>query len=195
MRGVKQAIAILLVALTAACTAEGPRVTAPGDATSTVITLNPNFLQRSPSAPAFANEEVHLPAVAGVADEITLYFADGSPFATFRTGEQTLRGAQLQGRPIPPGDTVWITMRRVDNSRFMVKMEPSGLIFNPRMPAELTVYYRHSSYSVEPGHLSLLRQENDSSPWEQIPAQSDPQKQVFRAPLEGFTKYAMASGN
>jgi hypothetical protein len=196
MRLVKLKVLLFLVALASGCSAEEPRATAPADAAAveTVArTAAVRFVQRSPSAPSFADEEIRLAATAGAAGEITLRFTDGSPFATFRTGEETLRGARLQGRPIPAGDTVWITMRRVDGSRFLVELEPSGLVFNPQAPAELVFHHRHSSYPVDQ-EASFWKQERVDSPWERIEARHDQASRTFRAPLEGFTKYALATG-
>lgn len=197
MRSIGRLLPLLLCALVAGCAGEEPHAATPvapayAAAPFEVLPGVP-FLLRGPGAPGFSDQEARLPAVAGAAGEATLRFADGSPLVTFRVRPESMRGARLQGRPVRPGDTVWITLRSADPARFIVDFQPSGLVFNPNAPAELTFFLRHAA--PQGGAFTLWKQESEGDPWERVGACYDPVTRTACASIGGFTRYAMASGN
>lgn len=194
-----RAAALASALLFAGCSGEGAPVTAPPEASpARVDGSRPTvgFVHRAADAPSFSGEVVGLDAVAGRAGEVTLRFADGSPYATFRVAPETLRGATLRGEPIPAGTVVRISMRAVDPQRFVVDLQPSGILFNPHAPAELEFAFRHAAPERAPGRFSVWRQESPGEPWHRVdPVSEDPQAKTLRAKLYGFTRYALATGH
>lgn len=189
-------IASLALVLAAAACAEGGRDAATPPTLPAVAAAAPapeaRFLRRAPGAPAFARDAAVLEAAAGAAGEATLRFADGSPLAAFRVTGESLRGATIGGRPLLPGETVRITLASADPARFVVSLEPSGLVFNPAAPAELVVFHRHADARGARGPLAAWKQEKDGEPWTRVAGSDEPGR--FRISVGGFTKYAVASG-
>lgn len=190
--------AVLAALLLAACSGE-TRPVAPGEISAMenrAAQQGPEFVRRNRTAPEFQLETVTLAAVAGRGGEITLRFRDGSAYATFRVTPETMRGATLQGRPVPVGTAVEITMRPVDGDQFIVDLQPSGLRFNPRAPAELEFASRHAAVALRAGALGIWKQEDPEQPWGRVsPVEEDAQQATVRAKLDGFTRYALASGH
>jgi hypothetical protein len=189
---------LLSVLLAVACSGETPHAPAPGEIPPSrveAVQQRPEFVPRGAASPAFEEEAVRLSATAGVGGEVTLRFRDGSPYATFRVAPETMRGATLQGRPVPAGTSVEITLRPVDPHRFIVDLQPSGLRFNPRAPAELEFAFRHAAASQR-SPLTVWKQEGPGDPWSRIgPAEADGETKTLRVGLDGFTRYALATGH
>lgn len=191
-----RAAALLVAGLLAACAPDSPRTAVPSGAAAAADAPGQalGFLRRGPAAPPFHDEEAVLHGVAGLGGEVTLRFADGSPFATFRVGAETLRGATLRGAPLADGTPVRIRMAPADGERFVVVLEPAGLRFNPAAPAELVFHYRHALPGRARGAPEVWRQEAPGEAWQRVGGTSDPQAGTLRAPLDGFTRYAAAYG-
>ena len=148
------------------------------------------FLQRAAHAPEFAAGAVSIEARAGVPSADTLRFSDGEPFVALEIDAATLRGATLHGAPVA---SVTITLARADRGRFVAELQPSGLRFNPQAPARLTFFYRNAAARRSP--LQLWKQEHDAAPWERVDGADRAGERIFTAAIDGFTKYAVASGN
>ena len=149
------------------------------------------FLERAAGSPEFGVEVVVIDARAGSAASDTLRFANGEPFVALRLDEETLRGATLRGVRVTE---VRITLARASHGRFVAEFQPSGLRFNPAAPARITFFHRHSAPRRSPA-LQLWRRERDDAPWERVGAPVRAGADPFTAPIDGFTKYAVASGN
>lgn len=196
---VARVTAILSALLISACSGETPHLPAPAEVSYSwdrAAQRIPEFIRRGVGDPAFQEETVVLSAVAGEGGEIRLSFRDGSPYATFRIAPETMRGATLQGRPIPAGTRVDITMRPADQDRFIVDLQPSGLRFNPRAPAELEFTFRHAAAPHRPASFTIWKQESLGEPWNRVdPVEEDARTETVRAKLGGFTRYSLASGH
>jgi hypothetical protein len=149
------------------------------------------LLQRDGQAPPFGRQLVQLRAVAGAEGEVVARFVDGTPVATFRVSAATLENAWLGEVPVQNGDTVVISMRLLDGIRYIVEMQPAGLVFNPEAPAELVFHYRNAA-RVRGGDLAVWKQEHAGAPWQFVGGTDDPATRTFRAAVDGFTRFAMS---
>jgi hypothetical protein len=108
------------------------------------------------------------------------------------------------GRPVAPTDSVLITAS-VDTLSLVVRFEPTGLVFNPLVPAQLTVWYTDANPDfdgsgavdstdayIEQTLLGIWVQESASDPWGQIPATQYIPRRMFSASLGHFSDYAVA---
>lgn len=187
----RRAIGIAMLLAAAGC-GDVSRVAAP----ASVAARKPAesaFLQRAANAPEFAAGAVSIEARAGAASADTLRFSNGEPFVALEIGDATMRGATLHGAPVPAGTSVTITLARADRGRFVAEFQPSGLRFNPAAPARLTFFYRNAAARRSP--LQLWKQEHDAAPWERVDGADRAGERIFTATIDGFTKYAVASGN
>ena len=184
----RRAIGIAMLMAAAGCGDAG-RVAAPASAAAR-RPAESAFLQRAAHAPEFAAGAVSIEARAGVPSADTLRFSDGEPFVALEIDAATLRGATLHGAPVA---SVTITLARADRGRFVAELQPSGLRFNPRAPARLTFFYRNAAARRSP--LQLWKQEHDAAPWERVDGADRAGERIFTAAIDGFTKYAVASGN
>lgn len=148
------------------------------------------FLQRAAHAPEFAAGAVVIEARAGAAAADTLRFANGEPFVALELDAATMSGATLNGAPVTG---VTITLARADRGHFVAELQPSGLRFNPRAPARLTFFYRNAAPRRSPHQL--WKQEHDAAPWERVDGADRAGERILTAGIDGFTKYAVASGN
>ena len=185
-------IAMLLAAAGACGDVSGARMAAPGAAAARKPAESA-FLERAAHAPEFAAGAVVIEARAGMPAADTLRFAGGEPFVALQLDAETMRGATLHGAPVPAGTAVTITLARADRGRFVAELQPSGLRFNPRAPARLTFFYRNAA--PRSAALQLWKQEHDAAPWERVAGADRAGERVFTAHVDGFTKYAVASGN
>lgn len=151
------------------------------------------FLERAADAPEFDADVVTIDARAGRAAADTLRFANGEPFAALQLDAETMRNATLRGVPVPRGTGVRITLARASRGRFVVEFQPSGLRFNPDAPARITFFHRHAN--PRRAALQLWKQESDDAAWERLPGAARTDAASVSAPIDGFTKYAVASGN
>lgn len=150
------------------------------------------IVRRQPQAPKFERKTEVIQARAGVASEATLFFQDGTPFATFRLSAESLEGATLNGQPLADGQKVIIRLRAADNDKFVVDMQPSGLVFNSAAPAEVEFYYDYALLGADEP-LSVLKQHSASSPWEKATSWDNRKNHRVRGRVDDFTIYALAS--
>jgi hypothetical protein len=197
MNRISAALAGLSLLLVAACADVAP-TTAPMDLDPMLSrdgggTRQLSYAHRAPHAPPFLGEVVTLEARSGVASSATLYFADGTPFATFSVAAESMTGAALRGTPIGADETVTISIRRVDASRYILDMQPSGLVFNPSAPATVEFFYEHAI--LPRGAMGVFKQEANGESWGSVHAENHSDRRVMRGRVEDFTRYAMAAPN
>ncbi len=108
------------------------------------------------------------------------------------------------GTPVAPTDSVQITVS-IDTTSLVVHFEPTGLVFNPLVPAQLTVWYAEANPDfdasgavdatdgyIEQNLLGVWVQEFPGDPWSTVGAvQSIPGK-LFVANLGHFSDYAVS---
>ena len=112
--------------------------------------------------------------------------------------------ATPDGLPIPPGDSVLITMSVVDPTEMLFDMQPTGLTFSPLAPAELKIHYDHANGDLNDDGttdsrdstieqtLAIWRQENLGDPFVRLTSVLVIESDEADAELTGFSRYALA---
>lgn len=108
-------------------------------------------------------------------------------------------GSEFQSR-----DSVEITVT-VDQHELNVELQPSGLLFNPLVPAQLTVSYQGADPDLDGDGsltsvddyigqvlLGLRTQQKQNDPWEPLPSTNDVVSKALSADLRHFTGYAVS---
>lgn len=167
------------------------------------------FLRFSETAPALAQAEVSFWAVRGSERHGELRYAPapgqerGEVFLDFEVEESSLL-RYPDGRLFTPGDSVLITVRAVDPSRFIFEFQPAGLRFDPGHPAKLKVSYEHADRDYDDDgdedgqdeeferRFGFWRQERAGADWERVGSVKVEDLEEVEATIEGFTKYAVA---
>jgi hypothetical protein len=92
----------------------------------------------------------------------------------------------------------------VDPAQMLFELEPSGLKFNPAVPAELKIHYDHADGDlnddgVSDGEdtaiestLAIWRQENPGDPFVRLASVLSLDLDEAEAELTGFSRYALA---
>lgn len=149
------------------------------------------YAHRAPRTSPFKDEVVTFTVMPGESHTARLNFADGTPFAIFHVGETSLDGATLNGVDIDPEKPVEISIRRVDASRYVLDMQPSGLVFNSAAPATVEFFYQNAR--LPRGHVQVYKQEAFGETWQDVATSDDAGLQVMTGEVEDFTIYAMAA--
>lgn len=195
MKAIRLALPALLLTVAAGCFENNPAAPAasPDDAllSRSAGAQGINFVHRAPRTAPFHLQTTQLEVRAGEAASATLYFADGSPFAQLSLSPEALRGASVNGTPVANGETVQITLKRVDASRYLVELQPAGLQFNPDAPAELVFFYDNAVVPAA-GQVGVWKQDQRGQGWQSTEHQDDRGTRQLRARVRDFTIYAMA---
>jgi len=167
-----------------------------------------NFLRVASTAPPLFNAVDSFYAKKGVDREVRIFFQDevggtGAEYLRLRIDAPTLL-AHPDGTPFAVGDSVLITVRVVDPAIALFEMEPSGLTFNPVVPAELKIRYAEADHDFnEDGvldgkddqietEIGIWRQETVGGNFERLGTLSIEELEELEADLLGFSRYAMA---
>lgn len=205
MRTVR-ALPCLLVAALAGVVASCSDSSGPTDGTRPPAALNVVHVAAT-STPLF-NPVDSFYAVRGVDREASIYFQDadgqaGEEYLRLRIDAPTLQ-ALPDGTPIAVGDSVLIHIRVVDPSQMLFELQPSGLKFNPAVPARLKIHYDHadgdlnddgvvtSADSLIEGTLAIWRQEQPGDPFVRLGSALSVDLDEADADLLGFSRYALA---
>lgn len=165
-----------------------------------------SFLRFSTDAPPPTDSVVSFWAVRGEDREVEIRLqpeegeTEGEEFLEFEVSGQSL-ARYPDGRAFARGDSVLITIRLVDPSRFMFEFEPAGLRFDPDHPAELEVSYARADSDYDGDGVddedlafSFWRQERQGELWYRMGTIFIEDLSEVEADIEGFTRYALASG-
>jgi hypothetical protein len=107
------------------------------------------------------------------------------------------------GRPFGHGDSVLITMRLAGDS-MLVDFQPSGLVFDSRHPARLTLSYSKAGPDLDrngkhdgdddqiENRLGIWHQSNPGAPLDPEPTAHDRGHKALAADITGFSRYAIA---
>ena len=161
----------------------------------------------SNSTPLF-NPSDSFYAKLGEDREVRIYFQDdtggqGEEYLRLRIDAGTLL-ALPDGTPIALGDSVLIHVRVVDPAQMLFELQPSGLKFNPALPARLKIHYDHAGGDLNDdgvvngqdlvieGMLAIWRQENPGDPFVRLPSVLSLDLDEAEAGLTGFSRYALA---
>ena len=171
------------------------------DATAPVETRPPgqlNILRLLPTAPPLLANDTTFTACKGQGAEGRLVFNNGSGGEGAEFARLTLDGASLltkpDGTPFAPGECVQITMALDDPTQILVRLEPSGLRFDPAHPAQLKLEYGEAEGvdSTVEAKISIWRQENLGDPFVRIGSAVIENLREVDADLLGFSRYALA---
>lgn len=188
-RWIRAAMPVLLA--TAACS----------DATAPVETrplAQLNILHLLPTAPPLVASSTTFLACKGQGAVGQLFFSDGSGGEGEEFARLTLDGASLlakpDGTPFAQGDCIDITMALDDPTQILVRLEPSGLRFDPAHPARLKLEYGEAEGvdSTVEAKISIWRQENPTDPFVRIGSAVIESLKEVDADLFGFSRYALA---
>jgi hypothetical protein len=111
-----------------------------------VASGEPHLLQQAPNTPALEKTKITFVATKGTETEVTLKYGkdathkDKQIFAQFTIPPLGLK-TRPDGRPIGIGESIEITLTVIDPLKFLIKLEPSGLKFDPANNAVLTLSY------------------------------------------------------
>lgn len=116
-------------------------------------------------------------------------------------------GSLLQypdGTLFSAGDSVLIGLA-IDSTELLVHLEPTGLVFNPLIPAQFTMWYTGADpdfngdgvvddldAAIEETLLGLWVQVNPEDPWEAVVATHSLLDKLFSALLQHFSGYAVS---
>ena len=108
------------------------------------------------------------------------------------------------GKPVLQGDSVKITIRIETEDRFDFSFEPHGVVFDPDHPAELEVRYIWSNLDYngdgqvnerdekDAERISFWHQTTPGAKWTRVPTSHLLDAVEARAPVLGFSRYALA---
>jgi hypothetical protein len=200
---------LLLLALSAACADSGEREEDP----AFLLGLDPLVPLQKPEGtltfPHFDPAEsptvrsASFWAVVGQQRSISIDYAGGDEFLRFTVGPVSLL-KKPDGMPFLPGDSVLITVTLDEDDRLIAQFEPSGLTFNPIVPARLRMSIAHANpdydgdgdvdsadAAIEAG-FTVWKQELQGLPWLKLPNILIGGGQ-FDVGIGGFTGFAVAS--
>jgi hypothetical protein len=184
---IRTALPLLLATL--ACS-EGPVQTRPP--------AELNILRLAPTAPPLLATSTTFTACKGKGGKGRLVFinpsgGEGQEFATLTLGDSTLL-AKPDGTPFAPNECAQITMALDDPTQVLVRLEPTGLHFNPADPARLTIQYGEAEGvdSTVEAQIAIWRQETVGAPFVQIGSAVLKDLKEVEASLFGFSRYALA---
>lgn len=165
------------------------------------------IVQIRKGAPRLETRSVSFYAVRGQIREARIFFTNGAGGRGSEYLRITILSNSLQkrpnGTPIPPGDSILITMR-VEEGRAMIwQLLPEGLTFSPTAPAQLVAHYIEADKDFDhdgdedaidlmiEGRLAIWRQPL-GQPFAQLNSILDPSVDRVSADVPGFSRFAIA---
>jgi hypothetical protein len=201
-----RALRCLLLTAVAGAAASCSDSSAPSDGPRPAGELN--VVHVAPGSAPLYNPVDSFYAVRGEDREVRIFFQDdqgrqGEEYLRLRIDAPTLL-AQPDGAPIATGDSVLVHVRVVDPAQMLFELEPSGLKFNPLVPARLVIHYDHADGDLNDdgavdgedsaieGTLAIWRQETPSDPFVRLGSVLTVELDEAEAELTGFSRYALA---
>lgn len=168
-----------------------------------------HFVVQDSTAPSLLNDSATFYAKVGEDRRVELFYQGMNPGDT---GEAFLRfevhAASLlkhpDGSAFVPGDSILITVKAGDPSKFDFTFSPTGLQFNPADPAQLHIEYNHSNHdfnedgredsadTVAESKLSIWRNEPPDTLWTNIGSLKIQEFDEIEAAILSFSHYAVA---
>ncbi len=182
-----------------------PDVTAPRARDADRV-VGPQLARTRSDAPALTATTVTFWVSSGRPSEGALYFAgrhgaDSSELARL----QVPAGAVIalpDGTPLARTDSVRITMTASDPEHLIVSFEPSGLRFDSRHPARLTMRYDQAAArsrgsgrdgaGTTVAAIAIWKREQPSDPWQRVGGRNDAAGHRIDTDIMGFTDYAVS---
>ncbi len=167
-----------------------------------------NVVHVAPSSPPLYNASDSFYAKRGEDRELRIYFQDGAggqgeEYLRLRIDAATLL-ALPNGALILQGDSVLVHVLVVDPVQMLFELEPSGLRFNPLVPARLKIHYDHAAGDLNhdgvvnaddgviESTLAIWRQEKPGDPFVRLTSVLSLDLDEAEAELTGFSRYALA---
>lgn len=166
------------------------------------------FLRMSANAPEIEDTEVTFWAVKGQDREVQIRYYYEEDHGYTKCLRFVVPARALHQRPdgssIAQGDSVLITIRMPDPSRFAFEFDPSGLKFHPDHPATVEVVYRYADADLNGdgvvddtdeslrSRFAFWRQEQPNEPWFKVATSRLESTKEARASVPGFTIWALA---
>ncbi len=153
------------------------------------------------AAPPLETTDTSFWAVAGEDRQLEIRFAGqggpgtGTRFLELEIDDETLL-RRPDGTPFALGDSIEIFVTVEDAELYRVRLEPTGLRFNPQEPATLEFKYTEADLSFidRESEFGIWRQERPGEPWEYIGSVQVEDLDEIEAELLSFTRYALAIG-
>ncbi len=198
LRTAATGVSALLLTLLAACATNEPTLTSPDAVASGSGNDAPTFL--SASSGVATSTPVSFWAKQGD-DRTGEIFAVGGNSGG--NGDRLVRlrvrkDAQIvlpNGQKLAKGDSVLITMQIIDAVTLSTQFEPSGLRFQGKQAAQLTMWYGHTnaggSTSLE-NQLAIYKQESSTDPWNKLSSTVLSATDEVQSYIGGFTNYVIA---
>jgi len=197
------ALALLVVVGVLGCGSDDPA--GPGGNGDT--TRPPNglvILVPDAGAPALTTLDTTFIATKGIRSEVRIRYVPVPPDTTDeRFLELRIEAESLfrfpGGALIEDGNTVAIRIE-VDPATLSVVLSPSGLQFDPQVPAELELRYVNADPDFDgdgdddpdlEDDIDLWRQANPGDPWDRVGTLKDASLERVRANLTEFSRYAL----
>lgn len=169
------------------------------------------FVRPAPDAPPLVINSQSLLVTKGADAEIRLFYrprpgrTDSTEFVRLRLDARSLL-RRPDGSAILNGQSVLITVTAVNvGSRLEVRLEPSGLRFDPNEAAELKIEFDECDHDFDEdgtvgdsddedieSRLGVWRQENIGLPWTRLTSRIEVDNDDVEADLTSFSNYALA---
>ncbi len=157
-----------------------------------------NILRLATTAPPLFAATTTFNACKGSGAEGRLFFSDGQggqgqEFARLKLDNNTLL-LKPDGTPFGATECIQITMAVDDPTQVLIRLEPTGLRFNPADPAQFRIEYAEAEGvdSQIEAQIAIWRQEVDGGPFVQIGSAVLKDLKEVEGNLLGFSRYALA---
>ncbi len=199
----------LLLGLAAACepltgpdTGKDPTGNNTGDGSPIIAPIDPAYVPMVPG-------DTSVWAVKGQALDVVLRFRGSEPgqsgdrLLEFHLSAESLLRTP-QGVPLQDGDSVLITIHP-DGKKMSFEFEPSGLSFDPSVPALIRMWCTHAADDLNGDgtvdgtderlwyQMRIWKRESTSDPWSALPTTRSTDGEQFEASVDGFTGFSVAS--
>ena len=194
---------LVALAIAVACSDSGPNLPPPVPNSQLHIVL------QDTAAPPLLTDSASFYVVAGQDRELRMFYQGAAPGDT---GEEFLRfkvpGDGLLRRPdgtvFQLGDSILISIKVVDATKFLFDFQPTGLRFSPDHPAELTLEYAHGDHdfnddgtvdasdSTIQTQLDIWQRQPTDTFWTRLQALNFESYNELDAKILHFTEHAIA---
>jgi len=167
-----------------------------------------SIVRLGPTSPPLWNPVDSFYARKGVDREVSIYFQDaaggqGEEYLRLRVDAPTLL-ERPDGTPFAVGDSILIRVSVVSPDSILFDLQPTGLKFDPDVPAELRIHYDHADDDLDEDgdvdeeddlveqELDIWRQEAPGEPFVRVGTAHSEELEEIEAELTSFSRYAIA---
>ena len=167
-----------------------------------------SIIRLAPTSPPLWNPVDSFYAKKGVDREVSIFFQNetggqGEEYLRLRVDAPTLL-ERPDGTPFAVGDSILIRVSVVSPDSILFELQPTGLKFNPDVPAELRIHYDQADDDLnEDGSvdgeddavellLDIWRQEAPGEPFVRVGTAKSEELEEIEAELSSFSRYAIA---